>query len=73
MNEFETGKSYICRSVCDHDCVWTFTVAKRTTSSIWILVDGEMVRRSVTVYDGNEIAYPFGKFSMAPIIRAIAV
>jgi hypothetical protein len=42
---FEAGISYFCRSACDSDCVWHFTIIRRTASSVWVLVDGKECRR----------------------------
>lgn len=72
MLKFETGKEYICRSVCDYDCTWTFKVLKRTAKSIWIKDShtGEEVRKAVKVYDDCEQINPLGSYSMAPILTA---
>jgi len=69
---FTTGTDYTCRSICDYDCVWTFTVTKRTAKFITIIGrDGETSRVGVKLgSDGNEYASPLGSFSMSPIIRA---
>jgi hypothetical protein len=67
---FETGVSYFCRSTCDHDCVWHFTIIRRTASSVWVLVDGKECRRGVRVWDGVEKFEPFGRYSMSPIVSA---
>ncbi len=67
---FETGKTYTCTSVCDHECVWTFEVERRTAKSIWIRINGKLERRAVKVWDGVEFFKPFGSYSMAPIVRA---
>ena len=42
MKKFEIGKAYSMRSICDHDCVWTYTVTARTAKTITIS-DGEKV------------------------------
>lgn len=34
MIKFEIGKTYTTRSVCDHDCVFTIEVIKRTDKTI---------------------------------------
>ena len=34
MKKFEIGKTYSMRSICDHDCVWTYTVTARTAKTI---------------------------------------
>ena len=50
MIKFIVGKEYNCRSVCDHNCIWSFIVEKRTDKNIWIKVDGELVRRKIDIY-----------------------
>ena len=70
MKQFETGKEYSARSICDHNCIFSFTILKRTAKSVWVKVHGETVRRQIEIYDNAESFYPFGKYSMAAIIRA---
>ena len=76
MRTFETGKAYSCSSVCDHNCVWTFEVVKRTDKTITLrLVPGPIGKglttsHRVTSYNDAELIYPLGKYSMAPILTA---
>jgi hypothetical protein len=67
---FEAGISYFCRSACDSDCVWHFTIIRRTASSVWVLVDGKECRRGVRVWNGVEKFEPFGRYSMSPVVSA---
>ena len=67
MTKFETGKTYNGRSVCDHNAVFSLTVAKRTASTV-TTTKGK--RLGVKVLDGEEIVFPMGRYSMAPVIRA---
>ena len=76
---FKAGSIYSCRSACDHNCVWSFRVIRRTAKSVWIapvrrgeVLADEMTRKAVTVshYDDTEIVYPLGKYSMAPVLGA---
>ena len=74
MNKFEIGREYSCRSVCNHDCVWTYTVVARTAKTITV-TDGEAVRKlriikDLSEYRGAESVYPEGKYSMCPILSA---
>ena len=74
MNKFEIGREYSCRSVCNHDCVWTYTVVARTAKTITV-TDGEAVRKlriikDLSKYRGAESVYPEGKYSMCPILSA---
>lgn len=74
MNKFEIGREYSCRSVCNHDCVWTYMVVARTAKTITV-TDGEAVRKlriikDLSEYRGAESVYPEGKYSMCPILSA---
>lgn len=74
MKQFEVGKRYSMTSVCDHNCVWTYTVISRTASTITI-TDGRetMTRRIVkglSEYRGAETVRPLGNYSMCPLLSA---
>jgi len=67
---FEAGQTYSARSACDHEARFTFNVTRRTAKSVW-LDDGETVRRvAIHKANGQEIAFPMGRYSMAPVLRA---
>ena len=34
MKQFEIGKHYYMRSVCDHECVWKYEVVARTSKQV---------------------------------------
>lgn len=72
MIEFQVGKTYFARSMCDSDCIFSFVIHSRTAKSVTVDVHGKRVRRGLTVsaYDGVEQFKPFGSYSMAAIIRA---
>ena len=70
MNRFKVHMTYETRSICDHNCIFSFTITRRTEKSVWVEVRGELVRRSITVHDGVETFMPFGSYSMAPIVSA---
>jgi hypothetical protein len=70
MIQFKTGETYQTRSVCDHNCIFSFKILRRTAKSVWVIVDGEKVRRLIEVWNNEETFYPFGKYSMAAIISA---
>lgn len=71
MTKFEAGKTYTTRSACDSNVVWSFEVIKRTAKRITVVEDSNTVRTvGVTEMGGHEVAWPLGKYSMAPIIRA---
>lgn len=68
---FLLGQSYECRSFCDYDCVWQFTVAKRTAKFVTLVEDSGDVRRvGVRVWNGVETCNPLGTYSMAPVLTA---
>jgi hypothetical protein len=70
LTSFQTGETYCTRSMCDWDCIFKFTVVKRTAKFITI-DDGHSTKRvGVTVVDGVEYAKPYGNYSMCPVIRA---
>lgn len=65
--QFEPGKTYSTRSLCDHDCIISLTVESRTARTIRT-VAGKTLR--VSSYDGAEMVRPWGHYSMSPIIDA---
>jgi len=68
---FNPGITYTARSIGDHNCVFRFTVIKRTAKFITVTSKMSGVQRvGISDWDGVESAFPEGKFSMAPIIRA---
>ncbi len=67
--QFEVGKSYFCRSICDHDCVWTFTIARRTKSTITTKC-GKTLRIIKALSTTEETVFPMGNYSMCPVLRA---
>jgi hypothetical protein len=78
MQKFETNKTYTTRSVCNHECVFTFHVVKRTAKTVTLSNDsrtdmdakGKTFRVKPTYDNVSEMFKPFGSYSMAPIIRA---
>lgn len=74
MRKFEVGREYSMSSVCDHNCIWTYTVLERTAATITI-TDGKETKKcrvikALSEYRGAESLYPLGKYSMAPILSA---
>lgn len=74
MKKFEIGKAYTMRSACNHECVWTYTVTARTAQTV-TFTDGNEIKRcrickGVSEYRGAETIYPFGQYSMAPVLSA---
>lgn len=71
MSKFEVGNKYACRSVCDHNCVWTFEVVSRTAKTIKTSC-GKTLRlhAKLTDYNKCETVLPLGNYSMCPILTA---
>ena len=70
---FEVGQTYQMRSVGDYNCVWSFTVVKRTAKTITLEGDTEQpgtISRRVYEFQGVEQVRPFGSYSMCPILGA---
>lgn len=69
MKQFEIGKEYTARSICDHDCIFSEVVTSRTASTV--TVEGFRNKRCKIHHDdaGNEYIEP-ARYSMAPIFRA---
>lgn len=75
MKKFEVGKTYSMRSVCNHDCVWSYTVIARTACTITVQNDsGEKekfrISKKTSEYLKAESVYPLGNYSMCPILTA---
>lgn len=74
MKKFEIGKTYSMRSVCDHNCVWSYKVLSRTASTITI-TDGKetkkcRINKQYSEYRNAETVFPLGRYSMCPILSA---
>ena len=74
MNTFEINKTYSMRSICDHECVWTYTVVARTATTITI-TDGKetkkcRINKAISEYRNAETIFPLGRYSMCPVLSA---
>lgn len=74
MKKFEIGKTYTMKSICDHNCIWSYTVTARTAQTITV-TDGKKtlklrVIKKLSEYVGAETVYPLGQYSMAPSLSA---
>jgi hypothetical protein len=70
--KFTAGNTYTQRSICDSNCVFSFRVVSRTAKTMQ-LDSGDGVTRRVGIKfdrEGCEFAFPLGRYSMAPTIRA---
>lgn len=76
MKKFEVGKTYSMRSLCDHECIWTYKVIARTACTVTLEdVDTKRVRKCrisklYTERNNEETVLPLGNYSMAPILNA---
>jgi len=72
MIKFKTNKKYSTSSICDSNCHFKYEVTRKTAKNVWIKgsqING-IERRKVYIYEGTEIFYPLGQYSMAPSIHA---
>jgi hypothetical protein len=71
MTKFQIGNTYTTRSACDHDCIFEFTIVKRSEKFITFTNrHGQQSRAGVFQIDQVEHCFPTGRYSMAPIISA---
>lgn len=70
IKQFEVGKTYETRSICDHDTVYRFEILARTAKTITTKVHGKTVKRGLSVYEDAEQFKPHGSYSMCAIISA---
>jgi len=72
MTTFQTNKTYSMRFICDSSLVVCWTVTKRTAKTLTIINANtqEIKKCRVKIICDEEIVYPLGKYSMAPILRA---
>lgn len=75
MTTFTVGNKYSMRSVCDHNCVWEYTVIKRTSSTVTLQDDkGKVItcriNKQYSTYRNAETVFPLGKHSMCPTLSA---
>lgn len=73
--QFEVGKTYYTRSICNHDCIFSIKVLKRTAKTVVVLKDGKEKRCKIGLsYNGKEETItPWGIYSMCPVIGALNV
>lgn len=71
--KFEVGATYSCTSICDSECVFRFTVVKRTEKTLWLDYHGKTRARRVRMHGNTEACDPQGRFSMSPVLFATDV
>lgn len=74
MRKFEVGKEYKMRSICDSNCICSYTVTARTPQTI-TLTDGDKtfklrIIKKTSECRGAETVYPLGQYSMCPMLSA---
>ena len=71
MEEFEVGKTYATHSVCAHDCIFSYTIVKRTEKTVTIRDKFGKVKRCKLHNNGKaEYIFPEGIYSMCPVLEA---
>lgn len=76
MKKFEIGKTYECRSACDHNCVWTYEVINRTAKTVTVrdtddnTIIKARINDQVSEWNARETVFPLGRYSMAPSLKA---
>lgn len=71
-NVFVVGDSFYCRSLGDWDCIYAFTVLKRTAKFVTLQYFDDTMRVGVKIdSEGSEYCHPFGVYSMCVTLRAI--
>ena len=46
-NQFQVGRTYATRSICDYDCIFSFTILARTAKTVTTQIHGKTVRRGL--------------------------
>lgn len=70
IKAFEVGRTYQTRSICDHNCIFSVEIVKRTAKTVIVRKNGKEQRNKITVINGRETIYPWGVYSMCPVISA---
>lgn len=68
--QFQVGKTYSTRSICDHNCIHSFNILARAAKMVTVEVSGKIVKRGLSIYDDCEQFSPYGSYSMSAIITA---
>ena len=69
MFTFEIGHKYYDTSACDHNCVFTIEIVKRTAKTVTFLRNGKERRTKLFCDERGEYIIPY-RYSMAPVFRA---
>jgi hypothetical protein len=76
--KFEVGRTYSTRSICDHNCIFSFKILSRTAKTVTAVqprsgtVVEKPIKRGLSVSSWNDAEQfkPFGAYSMAAVIHA---
>ena len=72
--KFEVGKTYSTRSMCDHNCIYRYTVTARRGNKLTLESNtGTRANRMAKILPYKpdvEKCWPMGSYSMAPVISA---
>lgn len=71
--EFKVGKTYATSSICDHNCIFSYTIIKRTEKTVTIRDKFGSEKRCKIHRDDYrpiEYIYPQGIYSMCPVLDA---
>lgn len=69
MKKFEIGKEYFDTSACNHECVFTIKIVKRTDKTVTFERNGKTRRAKLFSDERGEYIIP-DRYSMAPVFRA---
>ena len=69
MSVFEVGKKYWDTSACDHNCVFTIEIIKRTDKTVTFRRRDKERRAKIYTDNNGEYIIP-ERYSMAPVFRA---
>lgn len=69
MFTFEIGHKYFDTSACDHNCVFTIEIVKRSAKMVTFRRNGQERRAKIYTDDRGEYIIP-DRYSMAPVFRA---
>jgi len=70
--KINTGDTLTGRSVCDHDCIFSAQVIERKGGFAKISFQNSTKRVKIHVLDDVEFIFPAGRYSMAPVLKALA-
>ena len=75
MRKFEIGNTYKMRSICNHDCIWTYTVINRTDCTVTLAdeqgkTSKHRISKRASAWNNAETVFPLGQYSMCPSLVA---